>query len=191
LEALTSIILDWSKGHKHSEDKLFSFTYDRFKLIASQTRKKVIKYQDDTNHVDDVIHSTTSLVHEAFLKLTAKNEIDAENSKEFFLLVSKIMRHILVDHYRKLTADKRTQKEAPKLGNQEDSSTVEYLNYISIEQGLSKLAKQHPRQAETFQMRYFLGFKNKEIANLQSVSESLIDKDLKFSKNWILNLQTA
>lgn len=191
MEALTSIILDWSKGHKHSEDKLFSFTYDRFKHIASQTRKKVIKYQDDTNHVDDVIHSTTSLVHEAFLKLAAKNEIDAENSKEFFLLVSKIMRHILVDHYRKLTADKRTQKEIPELGNQEDSNTDEYLDYISIDYGLSRLAKDYPRQAETFQMRYFLGFKNKEIANLHSVSESLIDKDLKFSKNWIMNLQTA
>jgi len=36
-----------------------------------------------------------------------------------------------------------------------------------------------------------MGLKNKEIAELHTVSESLIDKDLKFSKNWISNLQTA
>ncbi len=191
MEALTSIILDWSKGHKHSEDKLFSFTYDRFKLIASQTRKKVIKYQDDTNHVDDVIHSTTSLVHEAFLKLTAKKEIDAENSKEFFLLVSKIMRHILIDHYRKLTAEKRIADNALFTEGIQDKNSQQLLDYIQLDQSITKLAKAFPRQAETFQLRYFTGLKNREIAKLHTVSESLIDKDLKFSKNWIMNLQTA
>jgi RNA polymerase sigma factor (TIGR02999 family) len=183
--------LNWSKGHKHSEDKLLSYTYDRFKLIASQTRKKVKKYHGETHYVDDVIHSTTSLVHEAYLKLAANNEIDAENSKDFFLLVSKIMRHILVDHYRKLTTDKRLANNVLFTESVQCSNGQSVLDYIQIDQSLAKLAKAFPRQAETFQLRYFMGLKNKEIAELHTVSESLIDKDLKFSKNWITNLQIA
>ena len=189
MEDLTHIILDWSQGYKHSEDKLFAYTYNRFKKIASETRTKVERYNNPPV-IEDLIFSTTSLVHEAYLKLASENQIDAENTKEFFLLVSKVMRHILVDHYRKLTANKRTLKNKPEIEKQ-NSSTDEYLDYISIDQGLTKLAKTYPRQAETFQMRYFLGFKNKEIAKMHSVSESLIDKDLKFSKNWIMNLQAC
>ena len=191
MEELTSIIINWSEGHKHSEDKLFAYTYDRFKQIASDTRKKVKKYNCKEGDFEDVICSTTSLVHEAYIKLANEKQIDAKNTKQFFLLVSKIMRHILVDHYRKLTANKRSLDENHRAEKQTDSSTDNLLDYISMDQSVDKLAKSFPRQAETFQLRYFLGLKNKEIAKLHAVSESLIDKDLKFSKNWILNLQTA
>ena len=100
------------------------------------------------------------------------------------------MRHILIDHYRKLTADKRSgvvdNLESDALFKNELN-----LNLMTIEQGIVQLADIYPRQAETFQLRYFIGLQNKEIANIQGVSESLIDKDLKFSKTWISNMATA
>lgn len=191
MEDLTSIIVSWSEGQKHSEDKLFAYTYDRFKQIASDTRRKVKTYKSTEEDFEDLIYSTTSLVHEAYLKLANEKTIDAKNTKQFLLLVSKIMRHILVDHYRKLTANKRSLGKHQLFERGAISNNDGLVNYISMDQSVDKLAKSFPRQAETFQLRYFLGLKNKEIAKLHAVSESLIDKDIKFSKNWILNFQTA
>jgi len=188
LEELTHIILSWSEGHKSSEEKLFVYTYERFKQIATVARTKVKLYNSNQYSMEDVICSTTSLVHEAYIKLATDKKIDIESSKDFFLLVSTVMRHILIDHYRKLSANKRKFDKDSSLKNNINSNDANNFDYISIDHSINKLSNVYPRQAETFQLRYFLGLKNKEIAKLQSVSESLIDKDLRFAKNWIANL---
>ena len=59
------------------------------------------------------------------------------------------------------------------------------LDYITLDKAIENLTKDYPRQAETIQLRYFHGLKNKEIAQLHQISESLVDKDLKFSKSWM------
>ena len=189
MEDLTKIILDWSSGNKYSEERLYAYTYDRFKNIATETRNKTNGYQNNSSQFGDVISSTTTLVHEAYLKLAEEKKLDLVSSKEFFLLVSKIMRHILIDHYRKYTAAKRDSNSIEL-----DCGVIEgvtNLDLMTVERGLIKLSENYPRQAETFQLRYFIGLRNKEIANIHQVSESLVDKDLKFSKNWISNLAIA
>lgn len=93
------------------------------------------------------------------------------------------MRHILVDHYRKNKASKRQFDKTDT--NEFTMPEIYSLDYIAIDQAIENLTKEYPRQAETIQLRYFHGLKNKEIAELHQISESLVDKDLKFSKSWM------
>ena len=180
---LTDIILTWSQGDKFSEDKLFAATYQKFKELARQTREKSNFTEEDKT--SNLIHSTTSLVHEAYLKLSPNINETIESRKQFYLLVSKVMRHILIDHFRKSAASKRQSNKA-----EFDIEVVEDLNspiisYIEIDSAISKLSKSYPRQAESMQLKYFYGLRNRDIADLHQISESSVDKDLRFSKSWI------
>ena len=138
---------------------------------------------DDLNITANIIHSTTALVHDAYIKLAPGITENIDDRKQFYMLVSKVMRHILVDHHRKSSASKRQNKET--VGNEFQDSEVFSLDYITIDKAIENLTKHYPRQAETIQLRYFHGLKNKEIAQLHQISESLVDKDLKFSKSWM------
>lgn len=178
----TELIKNWSLGDKLSEDKLFALTYQQFKNIARNAKTK-LDAQNNTNTADDIIHSTTSLVHDAYIKLAPGMMECIDSRKQFYLLVSKVMRHILVDHYRKNTASKRQFNRDIIDGL--STPIVCSIDYIAIDQAIESLTKEYPRQAETIQLRYFHGLKNKEIAKLHQISESLVDKDLKFSKSWM------
>jgi len=178
----TDLIKKWSLGDKASEDKLFALTYQQFKTIARNAKGK-LGGNDNVNITANIIHSTTALVHDAYLKLAPGITENIDDRKQFYMLVSKVMRHILVDHHRKNTASKRQNKESD--GNELQASEPFSLDYITIDKAIESLTKNHPRQAETIQLRYFHGLKNKEIAQLHQISESLVDKDLKFSKSWM------
>lgn len=178
----TDLIKKWTLGDKTSEDKLFALSYQHFKAIAHNAKSK-LNNKDELNITADIICSTTALVHDAYLKLAPGITEDIDNRKQFYLLVSKIMRHILVDHHRKKIASKRQITQ--QLDGDYQTSKDFSLDYISIDKAIEHLTKDYPRQAQTIQLRYFHGLKNKEIAQLHQISESLVDKDLKFSKSWM------
>lgn len=179
---ITSLIIQWTKGDKLSEEKLFALTYRNFKNIAREAKQK-FELKSETDLPATVIDSTTAIVHDAYLKLVPGLKETITSKKQFYLLVSKVMRHILVDHYRKNSAAKRQFDKTHT--NDILTPEVSSIDYIAIDQAIECLTKVYPRQAETIQLRYFHGLKNKEIAALHQISESLVDKDLKFSKSWI------
>jgi hypothetical protein len=51
--------------------------------------------------------SSTAIVHEAYLRLTAGARPDLQNRQHSFAVASRVMRHILVDHARRVKAVKR------------------------------------------------------------------------------------
>lgn len=174
---VTSLITKTSLGDKVSEEALFALTYNKFKEIAQSAQSKT-----NGNQPLDIVASTTALVHDAYLKLHPSLLGDINNRREFFSLVSKTMRHILIDHYRKTNTKKRTSQFDHTSSREEQTST---FDYIQIDNAICKLSKDYPRQAQVLQFKYFLGFINKEIAALVNVSESTVDKDLLFSKKWL------
>jgi RNA polymerase sigma factor (TIGR02999 family) len=174
---VTNLIAKTSLGDKVSEEALFTFTYNKFKEIAKNTKTKV-----SDNEVNDIISSTTEIVHDAYLKLHPSVLQDIDNRREFFTLVAKTMRHILVDHYRKAKCQKRSSASEDDVNIEQESG---FTQYVQIDNAIDKLNQHYPRQAQTLQIKYFLGFMNKEIAELYRVSESTIDKDLLFSKKWL------
>ena len=54
---------------------------------------------------------TTGLVHEAFIKLADKNEIEWKDRNHFLAIASKVMRSIIIDYARYKNRDKRGGKD--------------------------------------------------------------------------------
>ena len=67
------------------------YVYDDLKQRASV----YMKYQRPEHSLQ-----TTGLVHEAFIKLVDKNEIEWQDRQHFLAIASKVMRRILIDYAR-------------------------------------------------------------------------------------------
>ncbi|MCL1164038.1 ECF-type sigma factor [Shewanella chilikensis] len=176
LQLLTDIVIRWEQEPKQVEDQLYRFAYQKFRSIASEVRTKYLAEFDDNTWLR-ISCNTTSLVHDAFIRVAQSREVTVENSRELFTLFSQVIYSILIDHLRKSQAKKRQVETAGEL---QTSSVFQQL--YEIEHVLKKLSLEHPRQVSVFIYKYVCLSSLKEISSMLGISESSVDKDLSFIK---------
>lgn len=187
MDELTNIIQNWHKGDKDAEAKLYHFAYQQLRSIAQKERQRSAeKYGAENKVLQDSANNTTALIHDAYLKLASSDMSHIKNRRQFYLMVSKVMRQILIDNARAISAQKR-QVSCNNMTHQ-DNNYIDQL--ISIEKALDHFSLRYPRQSDVVKLKYFMGLKTQEISTLLECSNSLIEKDLKFSRSW-LQMQIA
>jgi RNA polymerase sigma factor (TIGR02999 family) len=175
---VTLLISKASAGDSEALNDLMPIIYDDLKRIAAGLRHKQFDVSRTLN--------TTSLVNEAWLKLQ-KWGIQAESRKHFFCITAKAMRQILIN----AATEKLTQKRDVKLVTFEDSGVDDNKDaewIITLERILTPIEKQQPRMAEVFQLKYFLGFTEPEIAEVLDISMSSVSRDWLTVKKIIGNI---
>ena len=95
--SVTRLLVDWTNGRQDAREELMPLVYGELKALARSNRYR-------WNGVESL--GTTSLVHEAYLKL-ADAEPRWQNRRHFFATAAKVMRHLLVDVARRSAAAKR------------------------------------------------------------------------------------
>ena len=177
---LTQIIHQWQSGNKGAENQLYQFAYLHLRHIAKEERLRCAgKYGDNNNVINDSMNSTTALIHDAYIKLSHSDLEDISSKREFFLMVAKIMRQILIDNARTLQAKKRQKTTIIK----QDNDRFEL--FVIMDKVLDNFSIRYPRQSNVIKLKYLMGLQNKEICSLLECSASLIEKDLKFSRCWL------
>jgi len=130
--------------------------------------------------------NTTSLVHEAYLKLSTSGALRADDRSHFMALASRAMRQIIVDYARARSADKRGGAfvKVPMDGNQikVDDST-EWI--LSVETALAKVRDIDERLEQVFECRFFAGLSEAETADALGVSVRTVQRDWQRSKAWL------
>ncbi len=176
LQLLTDIVIRWEQEPKQVEDQLYRLAYQKFRSIASEVRTKSLAEFDDNTWLR-ISCNTTSLVHDAFIRVAQSRDVTVENSRELFTLFSQVIYSILIDHLRKSQAKKRQVETAGEL---QISSVFQQL--FEIEHALKKLSLDYPRQVSVFIYKYVCLSSLKEISSMLGISESSVDKDLSFIK---------
>ncbi|MDN3697588.1 sigma-70 family RNA polymerase sigma factor [Vibrio clamense] len=179
--SLTQIIQQWQSGNKQAESELYQFAYLQLRNIAQQERdRSAVKHGIDNEVLADSVNSTTALIHDAYLKMSHSDLSDVSNKREFFLMAAKVMRQILIDNARSLQAKKRQQLTS--IPNLHDDK---FEQLIIVDKALDRFSVQYPRQSNALKLKYLMGMRNQEISQLLECSDSLIEKDLKFSRCWL------
>lgn len=129
----------------------------------------------------------TALVHEAYLRLTGKNNNRRWKSKaHFFFAAASAIRCILIDQARK--------KAGPKAGGSRIRVTYSDLlaidcgpsvDVVELNEALDKLESIEPRAAQMVNLRFFIGLSREECSELLDVSVSTADKDWAYAKAWL------
>lgn len=121
---------------------------------------------------------TTSLLHEAFLKLGG-NTPDLSNTGHLLAVAARAMRFVLVDHVRAQMADKRGggMERVPLLTGLSDGNGGDITDMLEIDRGLGALQALEPRLVSVVECRYFGGMDFPEIARALGVSERTAQRD--------------
>jgi RNA polymerase sigma factor (TIGR02999 family) len=128
---------------------------------------------------------TTSLVHEAFLKLAESSQPSYENRAHFFGIASRVMRQVLVDTARARAAEKRgdglevSLAETPDFGGQPNRLLLE------MEDALQQLEQTDPRKARLIEMRYFGGMTAEESSTALAIPAHTVRRELRLALAWL------
>ena len=121
--------------------------------------------------------TTTSLVHEAFVKLV-ESPVPVQDRAHFLALAARAMRQILVDYARQRGALKRGGDRRPTTFDGE-SIPVETLAFemLAIDRALTRLEALDERLARIVEWRYFGGLTEDEVAEALGVTARTVRRD--------------
>ena len=130
--------------------------------------------------------STTVLVHEAFEKLATQGGLPVQQRSDFYGLCAYAMRQIIVDHYRKRSADKRSPDLGALAEHEARRVTPDIDNaLLDLGRALDLLSRHDERLLRAFEMRYFGGLSDVEIARLLAVSERSVQRLVARARAWV------
>jgi RNA polymerase sigma factor (TIGR02999 family) len=175
---ITNLLVKWRNGDQMAFKELMPLVYEELHRIAQLHFAKCSRGE---------MVQATMLVHEAYIRLVNENEVQWKDRAHFYAVASNIIRWILVDHYRKRTANKRGGKENffVSLTNIEELSTPQSIDFIALHEALDKLASLNTRQAKIVEMRFFGGMTNDDIAAALDLSRATIEKEWASAKAWL------
>jgi len=132
--------------------------------------------------------SSTTLVHEAWLKLKDSPRLADTSVPHFKAIAARAMRQVLVDSARKRIAHKRGGSgEAVFVTLDESAGQTASCDaeLLELDLALRRLAEMNSRQAHVVECRFFGGLNVAEAASLLGVSESVIERDWRAAKAWL------
>ncbi|MFO0784424.1 MAG: ECF-type sigma factor [Phycisphaerales bacterium] len=125
----------------------------------------------------------TALVHEAFMRLAGAEA--ALDECAFRAVAAATMRHILVDHARRHTAEKRggsrIRIELPEVS----VDAPDALELLALDEALTELAELDERASRLVELRFFGGLTGAEAAAVLGVATSTADADWALARGWL------
>jgi RNA polymerase sigma-70 factor, ECF subfamily len=175
MHEITELLKDWNKGDTQALDKLIPLVDEELRKIARSYMQR-----ERAGH----ILQTTALIHEALIKLIRKN-VHWENRKQFYGIVAKRMRQVLVDYARRRPKAEHIDIEKAMIPD----ATSKELHMLG--NALTKLATINERIVTVVECRYFIGLSLKEIAELLGVSRKTVERDWDFARVWLKTQMTG
>lgn len=134
--------------------------------------------------------SATSLVHEAWLRITEDGKLNQEewkNRRHFFGAAAEAMRRILIDRGRAKQALKRGgDLERDDLAISKIAASVdETPNTVAVCEALENFAKVDAECAELVKLKFFVGMSWEEIAELTGESTRTVNRRWTYAKAWL------
>ncbi len=150
-------------------DEILPIVYHQLKSLA-----RSVKHQ----HKQSLTLNTTSLVHEAYIKLGKSNRLDINGTRHFYQLAAKAMRQILVDNARAKLSQKRTPENSENTQEnyllEIDNQVTSASEIIAIERALKKLEKLDSKLAEIVIYHFYGGYTFVQISEMLNTPERSI-----------------
>ena len=161
---LTHLLRRWSQGDDSARNTLARRVLPDLRRLAGRQLSF-----ERRNHT----LQATALVNEAFSKLLGQRSLSFECRGQFFAFSAELMRRVLVDHAKKHLAKKRGSGEKPLPLEEAFGFAAEKSDeLIRLDQALQDLAKFNPEGARVVELRYFVGLKHAEVAEVLGMSHT-------------------
>jgi len=173
---ITELLHQVRAGDESARGELITVVYQTLHRIAQSHLRK---------ERPDHTLQPTALVNEAYLKLFGHSEIEFADRAHFFAVVSRAMRHILVDHARARAAARRNEEEVQLDSPIEFEGGAGPMKLLDLDLAMDALASERSSLAELIEMRYFGGMTAEETAEVVGRSVHIIRHELRLAHAWL------
>ncbi|MBZ5683612.1 MAG: sigma-70 family RNA polymerase sigma factor [Acidobacteriia bacterium] len=157
------------RGDDAASEALFAKLYSELRQVAKRELAR---------RGGSVSISATTLLHEAYLAMSARGEPSFPDRLKFLGYAARVMRGLIIDHFRERHAQKRGGLfEITSLETEPMESSVSHRELQQIGEALDELGKVEPSLAELVDLKFFCGLSFGEIAALRDVSERTVQRD--------------
>lgn len=179
---ITGVLRAVSEGRSPA-DELFPLVYDELRRLAA------LQLRDErVNHT----LQATALVHEAYLRLIDTTRMSWRDRAHFMAVAAQAIRRILVDHARRVSAQKRGGRSPVVELNEAIDVPMEIGDDFipDLNEALEALAVDHPEKARVVELRYFGGLSVEETAEVMKVAPRTIKRYWFFARPWLFRYIT-
>jgi RNA polymerase sigma-70 factor (ECF subfamily) len=127
----------------------------------------------------------TSLVHEAYLKLSRRGELSELDRLEILSLAARAMRQILVDHARHRRTNKRGGRLLRVTLSDGLAASEPAWDIVALHEALERLASFDPRQVDILELRFLGGLSVEEVASLLDISATTVKRETAIGQAWL------
>ena len=167
--AISSLIVAAEHGDSQAAEALFAALYSELHRLAKHQLGR---------HGMQVSLSATTLLHEAYLDMAARDGPSFPDRARFMGYAARVMRGLIIDHARERHAQKRGGLfEITALDTDAVESAVDHRELVRISETLEELSRVEPALAEIVDLKFFCGFSFVEIAAMQDVSERTVQRN--------------
>lgn len=179
---MPALLKAWGEGDRAAGDELIGIVYKELRRLAAHYLH---------NERDGQTLQPTALVHELYLKLFAGHPPNINDREHFLALAARQLRHIVVDHARTRSAQKRGGPEATiSLDDARGLAIPADGRVIDLDRALQRLEELDARAARVVELRFFGGLTDAEVAKTLGVSLATVKRDWDFARSWLLNQMT-
>lgn len=178
---ITELLEAWNNGDSRALDELIPLVDYELRQIAHAYMRR-----ERRGHT----LQTTALVNEAIIRLIGK-KVTFTSRRQFYALVARRMRQVLIDYARARTASRRGgQVEHINVDDAAGLSFQESRELIRLDEALTALSEVNNGQARIVELRYFGGFTLQEIADIVGVSPSTVEREWRSAREWLKRQMT-
>ena len=177
-ESVTDLLVLAAAGDRDALDRAFPLVYEELRRLARHQMRR---------ESDGHTLSTTGLVHEAYLRLVDQTRGGWRDRGQFFAVAATAMRRVLVDHARRLHAEKRGAAPRPvSLDHVEQLAADDRAEFlVLLDDALDRLASLDERQARVVECRFFGGYTEEETAEALGIGLRTAKRDWAKARSWL------
>lgn len=169
LREVTQLLRAWRNGDPSALDTLIPLVYEELRRLAQRYMAR-----QTPGHT----LQTTALVNEVYTRLIDQSHMEWQNRAHFFAVWAKIMRNVLVDHFRR-------QRPKVTLSGEALESPEPDVDVMALDAALGRLAALDKRQSQVVELRFFAGLTEEEVAEALNVSPITVKRDWKKARAWL------
>jgi len=177
MSEVTQMLNALEQGDPHAADQLLPLVYGELRKLAACKM---------ANELPGQTLQPTALVHEAWLRLTDKEDRAWDSRAHFFGAAAEAMRRILIENARRKKALRHGAGQ-PRLDLQqlEIAAPAPDDEMLAIDEALNKFAALDQDKAELVKLRFFGGLTIEEAAAVLRISEATAKRWWAYARAWL------
>ena len=176
---VTRILAAIEQGDAQASEELLPLVYRELRRMAAHKMSA-----EPAGHT----LQPTALVHEAWLQLVDSPNQSWQNRAHFFGAAAEAMRRLLIARARRKQTQRRgagaVHLNADEL---EIASPAPDDQLLALNDALDRFATLEPQQAELVKLRYFVGMKIPEAAEVLGISEATAKRWWAYARAWLFH----